>query len=140
MSQEMSKEVSERKPFRMGDFAGMRVFLSGPMSGVENYNAAAFAGAHAAIKLAGAECVYDPALEWLMGDDVPDEAAHEAWMRTTVHELTRPIAFGEADAYYDVCVLLDGWRESEGAQLEKVVADAAGIWCVAWEEVSHGEE
>lgn len=112
----------------MIDVKGKNVFLSGPMEGVRNNNAAAFADAHAALKLAGAARVYDPALMWL---DCEGEHDHAHWMRRCLREL----AIGGGKPYYDLLVSLPGWETSDGAQVERIAARACGVTVCEWAEV-----
>lgn len=108
-----------------------RVFLSGPMSGYDYYNAPEFTRAHAICKEAGAFSVFNPAEEWLNGDETK---SHEYYLRTCVHELTRELPM-DYNPVYDVVVQLPGWENSEGAKTEAIVASACGIPCVALEDV-----
>ena len=109
----------------MNPIKGMRVFLSGPMTGIEHFNAPEFARAHAICKEAGAAFVYNPAAAWLR--ETKDESTaktHEDYMRACIGELTRG---GWGVGTYDCIVLLDGWVESDGASIEYEVACACGI-------------
>jgi len=115
----------------MINLEGKNVFLSGPMTGYPYYNVAAFAEAHTIMRALGAKRVYNPAYMWLMQDRAKDETTpHEEYVRRCVNELTRP-AYGEVNGpYYGAVVLLDGWCDSPGANLEHEVAQACGIPCV----------
>ena len=117
----------------MTSVKGKRVFLSGPMTGIEHYNVEAFARAHAIVKEAGADEVYDPAMEWLVAEGRKGEGmTHEDWMRRCIHELTRnDLGF----RHYHKLVQLPGWEDSGGALMEAAVADACGIQCVELSEV-----
>lgn len=115
-----------------------RVFISGPMSGVEHYNAAAFAEAHAILREHGALEVFDPSWEWMRRDEA--EPGHDVYLRRCLNELTRPfvdVSGVELDRYrhYDAVVQLDGWQDSAGAMTEYLVARACGIRCVRIEEL-----
>lgn len=104
---------------------GKRVFLSGPMTGIEHNNVDSFALAHAICKEHGAAYVYNPAAAWLR--ETAEESAgktHQDYLARTLRELTR-IDWG--DSMYDYVVLLPGWAESEGARTEYEVARACGI-------------
>ena len=93
------------------------VYLSGPMSGVEQNNAGMFARWHAWLRECGISDVFDPAYEWMADDrDFP----HEEYLRRTIHQLTRQEG-------YDCIIMLPGWQTSEGAVTEMTVADACGI-------------
>ena len=110
---------------------GKRVFLSGPMSGIDHYNAPEFTRAHAVCKEAEAFSVFNPAEEWLNGYET---RSHEYYLRTCVHELTRE-RLEDYEPFYDVVVQLPGWENSEGAKTEAIVASACGIPCIALDDV-----
>ena len=102
------------------------VFLCGPMTGLPNYNIAAFMEAHAELMKLGANNIFNPALSW-MQQGCPDKS-HEEWMRRSLHELTEPkFARDETGNCYDVLVLLPRWRESDGACTEVSVAGTIGV-------------
>lgn len=121
----------------MGDVRvkGRTVFLSGPMSGLPNYNVGAFADAHAALLRMGAYRVFDPAVEYLTDSDSQDGSrTHAYWLRRCIGELAR----GRGESYalaspvdtrpmYSLLVSLPGWEDSEGARTERLVAGACGI-------------
>ena len=112
----------------MIDVKGKRVFLSGPMTGRHCHNVVAFATAHARIKEAGAEWVFDPAVAYLRETREESERHdHDEYLRRCINELTRP-RYGQKDGtVYDLFVSLPGWEESEGAATERAVAEACGI-------------
>lgn len=107
------------------DFTGKNVYLSGPMSGIEDWNAPAFRAARDAAYSMGARCVYDPT------DIIGAYGTHEEYMRADLHALTRA-----ADPF-DALVMLDGWERSAGATAEVAVARACGIETVNASELSH---
>ena len=113
------------------DIKGKRVYLSGPMSGIPDYNAPAFAEAQEELIALGAEFVFNPARAWGHND------REASWyMRHDLHRLT------ESDGgapLFDVIVMLDGWHASEGATLEYQVARACGIALVNLREVGKHE-
>lgn len=116
---------------------GARVFLSGPMTGIEDWNRAAFADAARRCLEMGALEVFDPAADAPRG---PDPHSHEHWMRRTLSELTRwtnGTRSEDNEPYWRTLVLLEGWGRSEGARIERAVALACGI-AVAEEGVLHG--
>lgn len=114
---------------------GKRVFLSGPMSGLEHFNVDEFAKAHDVLRKAGASTVYDPAIEYLRSESVKDsERTHAYWMLRCIGELTSMTPMTptnifsiETQGKYDVLVSLPGWKRSRGARLERKVAKACGI-------------
>lgn len=118
-----------------GIFEGKRVFISGPMTGMEGWNRAAFAGVRGALAGAGAADVMDPA-GISAGDD---RHGHAHWMLWTLRELTsysrpeRP--GGDRRPYWDALVLLDGWEGSAGARTERAAAEACGIAIFEWRDV-----
>ena len=108
------------------------VFISGPMSGFANYNMNAFMDAHAELKKAGAELVFNPILEWLSEPErVSQRRMHESYMLICLTELTAYEPHPQnADAImpkYDILVHLDGWQNSPGSKTEVTVAEAVGI-------------
>ena len=111
---------------------GLKVFISGPMSGYEHYDVGEFAKAHAICKEAGAEAIYDPAYEYLRNNE--SSVSHELWLRRCISTLTMESRVSYKP-FYDVLVQLPGWEDSEGAKTEAIVADACGIPRVALEDV-----
>lgn len=107
---------------------GMRVFLSGPMSGVDDLNRPAFAEAKRICMDAGAEFVFDPTTAWGHSD-----RPREWYMLRDIHRLTEP---GDGDGpFFDCLVRLDGWHLSNGAWRESTVADECGIPCYELDDV-----
>lgn len=105
----------------------MRIFISGPVSGMPVNNVAMFATAAYKLRQAGHQ-VYSPV------ETIPAKCSHEQAMLVCLQELSR----GDREAYarmsklflepwYDAMVQLDGWEDSDGARLEAEVADACGI-------------
>lgn len=110
----------------MIDVRGKNVFLCGPMTGLYAYNVARFAWAHKSLLDAGAERVFDPAYEWYASLDAGHERDdHDSCMRRTISELAT--GNGEGNAFYDMVITIDGWKDSEGASTEVRVARACGI-------------
>ena len=121
------------------NIGGLRIFLSGPMTGYENHNVAAFANAHAQLKEAGAKVIYDPAIEYLMGNIRAESVASSFFMRRCVHELTDALDVRTASerelTKYDMLVSLPGWQDSAGATVERQVAESCGIRCYDLDKV-----
>ena len=113
------------------------VFLSGPMTGIENNNAAAFAEAHALMIQAGAAEVYDPVQRWF--NNGAEERTHEAWMRESIRVLAGDSGWPSRPRW-DVMVQLDGWNVSQGALTEDTVARACMVAVVELREFEIGEE
>lgn len=118
----------------MTSVKGRRVFLSGPMTGIANYNVEAFATAHAIVKECGAVSVYNPAIEYLRNNF--ENMTHEQCMRECLRTLTKPSLIHDDEPFYDLMVQLPEWENSEGALTEFAVAQACGIECVELWEVT----
>lgn len=107
----------------MVDIKNRAVFISGPMTGIDNYNVAAFCEAHAKLRALRPERVYDPAVEYLQSRA---DLSHDCWMWRCLNELLT----GNNGYKYNCLVQLPGWESSEGARLEADVAKATGIQVV----------
>lgn len=89
----------------------MRVYLSGPMTGIPDFNVAAFREAAAKLREHGHDVLSPPEIcEHLSGD----------W-----HECMRADIKALCDA--DAIALLPGWTESKGAHLELHIAHRLGL-------------
>lgn len=88
-----------------------KVFISGPMSGYDNFNREAFMEAEKKLKDAGYS-VFNPA--WLNFD--------ESWDTASIMAIDMA-ALSRCDAIYQ----LDGWRESKGAKAEYRTAEWLGL-------------
>lgn len=91
----------------------MNLYVIGPVTGMPDFNRAAFAEARAKLVAAG-HSVRTPY------DFIPVDATCERAMRLSLHNL-----LDNADGI----ALLDGWYESRGATVEVNVAAACGITC-----------
>lgn len=98
-----------------------RLYLSGPVTG-EPYNGwGAFADARNTLSNAGFQ-VLDP------HDLVPSVMSHEGAMLLCINNLTDHMwRDNRPKPWFDGVALLPGWEQSEGAKLEKAVAEACGI-------------
>jgi len=88
------------------------IYLSGPMTGLPDYNYPAFRSAAETLRGYGQQ-VFDPSEAFEGRTDLPKEV----YMRKDLEELLRA----------DVVALLPGWQNSSGAQLEVEVAKQCGI-------------
>lgn len=93
-----------------------RFYLSGPMSGLEDYNRPAFHATAQALREQGHE-VINPAE--LLGED--DE--NMTWPAF----LARDLRIILTDEGLDALVMLTGWRQSKGARLEAFTATTVEI-------------
>ncbi len=93
----------------------MRVYLSGPMRGLEDFNYKKFHALAAELRSQGHE-VFNPA-ETFGGDQTrkPKE-----YLRVDAEELSRALPDGES--YYEALVVMDGWENSKGVAFEMAVA------------------
>lgn len=119
------------------DVNGLRVFLSGPMTGEEGFGKQVFDAAEEWCMKHGAKEVYNPAR--LIPKEGERVHPHERYMTRTLHELTGfgPTLEDVGDWFhplYDVVLLLDGWWRSEGANAERMVAGACGIECIEFKD------
>ena len=110
----------------MCDFKNKRVYLSGAMTGMQDWNREIFQEAANYIRSQGASHVFNPAFSAPL--DVSKAKRHEAYMLKDLHELTEHM---DGRPYYDVLAQLPGWDKSPGAQVEMVVAKACGIEVVS---------
>ena len=88
------------------------IYLSGPMTGIPEYNYPAFRQASKTLRDLG-HFVFDPSEAFDGATDLPKEV----YMRKDIEELLKA----------DVVALLPGWELSTGAQLEVEVAKQCGI-------------
>ena len=100
-----------------------RIYISGPVTGIEDGNLSAFESVQKELEAAGylTDKPYDL---------VDREDSHETAMLLCVNELTGRIqkpGIRHPVPRYDGMALLEGWEQSEGAKLEKAVAEACGI-------------
>lgn len=110
------------------DFTEKLVFISGPITGRENLNREAFRKAEDEIMARGAVCAYNPTRL----ADIDEGQPHEHYMAMTLHDLTRYVEGEPNLMIYDALVLLEGWQQSQGARIEKAVAEACGIEVYEW--------
>ena len=114
---------------------GRRVYLSGPMTGMEDWNRPAFDEAERRLVCEPFDAmgVYNPA------DNIDEmrSLSHEKAMYLSMHSLVSIDVAGSRFApYYEVLVSLPGWEKSAGARLEREVAVACGIEVCDLDEVT----
>ncbi len=94
------------------------MYISGPMTGLPGYNRAAFFAAEKRLAALGYVPINPAHIEG------PKDAPWAFWMRRAL-------------TYLLTCqciVMLPGWRDSRGAQLEKLVAEALGMTVYYWRD------
>ena len=89
----------------------MRVYIAGPMTGLPDFNYAAFHEEAARLRAQGFE-VFNPA-----ENPVPPCGTWTGYMRMAIHQLVK------CDAIH----LLRGWASSRGARLEHAIARELGL-------------
>ncbi|MBQ9042322.1 MAG: DUF4406 domain-containing protein [Eggerthellaceae bacterium] len=106
---------------------GMTVYLSGPMTGWENFNKEAFDDAERKLRELGAVGVFNPASSlprveqgWEREDFMLDDLD---MLTMKYHSIEGP----EICPVFRAVVLLPFWWASKGARLERRVARAVGI-------------
>lgn len=111
-----------------------RLYISGPVTGKQDDNRLAFSWAQNRLMDAG----YEP---FIPHEIVEPDDTHETAMLLCVNELTeRTQKRGTRHPvpYYDGLALLPDWEQSEGARLERAVAEACGIPCKTVDEWIEG--
>ena len=101
------------------DLDGKRIYLSGAMTGLPDWNREAFQEAATYLRNQGAR-VFNPAFNAPKCEGKP----HSVYMLRDLHELTE---HRDGRPYYDYLVQLPGWENSRGAQVELIVAKACGL-------------
>lgn len=91
----------------------MIIYVSGPMTGIEDYNRPMFNKVSAELEALGHQ-VINPAVPDL---EIPDDAPHHMWMRRALGLLLN------AEAIF----LMPGWHRSRGACMELSVAQICGM-------------
>lgn len=94
-----------------------RVYVSGPMTGLEDSNAAAFSEAAETLRELG-YAVCNP----VETSDLLGERSHAEYLRFDFERVLEA----------DFVVVLDGWENSLGALAELVVATRIGTKCWRW--------
>ena len=101
--------------------SGRGVYLSGPITDIEDRNEKTFSAIAFLLKIFGASDVFNPVSR--INKDAPYEDAMTAclqvltkadWTRNERHE-------------YDILVSIPGWTKSKGATIERLCARACGI-------------
>ena len=100
-----------------------RLYVSGPVTGIEADNYKAFDDASFYLRRARYEAT-------IPHDFVLPYMSHEVAVAACIHQLTSRVWDADSSSpknLYDGLALLPGWEQSEGARLEKAVAEACGI-------------
>ena len=94
----------------------MMIYISGPMTGLPDYNRAAFYRAETELQIDGA-VITNPAR---LGLEVATRIASPTWRDYLEHDIRHLVDC-------DALVLLDGWEHSKGACLERHIAEELGM-------------
>jgi hypothetical protein len=101
----------------------MTTYIAGPMTGYPEFNYPAFEDAAKALRASGIDVISPHELH---GSDTPASYTAEqsyAWyLRAALRALLD----------CDEIVLLPGWANSDGAQLERRIAEALGMHVIEW--------
>lgn len=103
----------------------MTLYLSGPMSGLPEFNYPAFQAAAERLRARGSTVISPHELPADCPGCANTEMEH-SWAEHMRVDLAALLTC-------DVIVLLRGWQQSRGAQLEKTVAEAIGLMVVDYE-------
>lgn len=98
------------------------IYLSGPMTGIDDFNRPAFDEAAATLRELGFTVIVPGENE---SYDEIEKARREVSRQKREFYLSRDIEFILEKA--DIVVVLPGWETSEGAKLEVAVAQAVGV-------------
>ena len=116
--------------------SGLRVFLSGPVSGLPYEEAVrGFGEAAARCRAAGATVAFSPV------EELPEDASYAASMLVCLSALTA-LSMAGIEPYEHVVadvgalVSLPGWEASRGARMEREVAVICGIPAYDLDEVA----
>lgn len=102
-----------------------RLYLIGPVTGKPNDNRQAFEEAAAHLEADG------------YAVDIPHAYTNlgECWGFCMRRSITAMLAIDhKGDSLFDGVAMLDGWEKSEGAKIEKQLAEALGIPCRPWRD------
>ncbi len=92
----------------------MRVYIAGPMTGIEQYNYPAFRSAAALLRMKGFDVITPVELGDRLDGGMPGKRTYQEYLIACIHGLL------QCDTIY----LLDGWHMSKGARLEFHIAKA----------------
>lgn len=99
----------------------MKIYLSGPMTGIENLNAEAFNEAEKKLKNEGHKVINPIQLATELDTEFYYESklipSYKDYLLNDIHHIS----------FCDKLVLLPGWEQSKGAKAEKAIAEAIGI-------------
>lgn len=98
-----------------------KVYISGPMTGYENYNYPAFYQAEKHLKATGFNYIENPARN-------PEQASWEDYMKVALRQML----------LCDTVVLISGWADSKGAREEVSLAHKLNMKVITLETLVKG--
>lgn len=96
----------------------MKIYVSGPMTGIDEFNYPAFHAAKEKLEAVGHEVLSPADLPIIEGWEWID------YMELDLEEVFRAEGFG----------YLPGWENSKGARIERKIAELRGVPIKPWEE------
>lgn len=103
------------------------LYIIGPVAGKPNDNKEAFVSARRALKADGFACA-------IPHDYIDGGTDWNTAMRISITAMLSMEYGHKSKPSFDGIALLDGWEESEGAKIEKQLAEALGIPCRPWRD------
>ena len=101
--------------------SGRGVYLSGPITGIEDRNEKTFNAIAFLLRVFGASDVFNPV------NRINKDASYEDAMTACLQQLTKADWTKNERHEYDILVSLPGWTKSKGATIERFCARACGI-------------
>ena len=103
------------------------LYIIGPVTGKPEDNKPAFVAARRALKADSYTCA-------IPHDYIAEGTDWNTAMRISIAAMLSMEYGHKSKPAFDGIALLDGWEESEGAKIEKQLAEALGIPCRPWRE------
>lgn len=101
--------------------SGRGVYLSGPITGIEDRNEKTFNAVAFLLRVFGASDVFNPV------NRINKDVSYEDAMTACLQQLTKADWTRNERHKYDILVSLPGWTTSKGATIERLCACACGV-------------